>query len=145
MKTRFSSQVRERIGLAVLIVFSLYAILNTLNYEGFADFFTLAINQGRWMSLSITRYEQKWDCLRAELDPGVEIGFITPVPDYLAIEYHQLTQYTLAPVLLGKTTHFAQVIGYAPRPGDVELLAQGHPELSIIKQCEGGILLMEEK
>jgi hypothetical protein len=145
LKRLLNHSFREKAGLVFLVLFSLFSILNTVYYKEIIEHFAVSKMRGYWISLSITRYENQLDCLRAELDPSKEVGFITTLPLESANEYYALTQYALAPVLLGKSERYPLVIGYGPNPNDIETLMNTYPSLRIVKQCKNGVVLFGVK
>lgn len=141
MKQLFTPQLREKLGVILLVLFSLFAIFNSLNY---VNAFELLSKKESFMSLATTRYEHYWDCVRDEIEPGSEVGFVTP-PDPNEDEYYLLTQYTFAPTLLSSSDQHPLVLGYVPNPGDLDIVLSQHPNLHIIKECDNGVVLFRGK
>lgn len=145
LKNRFLGRLRENIGILFVVVLSFLALFNTLNYQDSLELLNRAKRTGRWMSYSLIRYEERWDCLRNDLQPDSIIGFVTPLPPFLAIEYYQLTQYTLSPVVVDNSENYALVLGYAPNPGDFETLQGRYPNLRVVKQCNEEVFLFRRE
>jgi hypothetical protein len=145
MKNRFLGHLQENAGILFVVVLSFLALFNTLNYQDSLELLNRAKRTGRWMSYSLIRYEEQWDCLRNDLRPDSIIGFVTPLPPFLAIEYYQLTQYTLSPVVVDNSENYALVLGYAPNPGDFETLKSRYPNLRVVKQCNEEVFLFRRE
>lgn len=143
LKSRFSRHLRENIGILFVVVLSCLALFNTLNYQDSLGLFNRAKRTGRWMSYSLIRFEEQWDCLRNHLRPDSVVGFVTPLQPTLAMEYYQLTQYTFSPVVVDNSDNYALVLGYAPSPGDLETLQSKYPNLRVVKKCSDEAILFE--
>lgn len=143
LKNRFLGRLRENVGVLFVIALSFLALFNTLNYQGSLELLDRSKRTGRWLSYSLIRYEEQWDCLRNDLRPDSIIGFVTPLPAFSAIEYYELTQYTLSPVVVDNSENYALVLGYAPNPGDFQILQSMYPNLRVVKQCSQKVILFE--
>ena len=140
---RISDQLREKVGILVVAGLALLALYNTLRYQDAGEILSRAQRSGQWMSYSLIRFEEQWDCLRDDLEPDAVVGFVTPLPPEIATEYYLLAQYTLAPVLVENSAQHGLVLGYAPGPGDLEVLLSADPNLRERKNCQNGVILFE--
>ena len=130
-------------GILVVAGLALLALYNTLRYQDAGEILSRAQRSGQWMSYSLIRFEEQWDCLRDHLEPDAVVGFVTPLPPEIATEYYLLAQYTLAPVLVENSAQHGLVLGYAPGPGDLEVLLSADPNLRERKNCQNGVILFE--
>jgi hypothetical protein len=121
---------------------SLYALWNVSQYYGLFEYVSNISARGFLRSQSIVRYEENFACLKVVLDPSEPVGFITRGPSSLSIEYFQLAQYTLAPVLLELKSGHRLVVGYFPSPGDREAILDEHPELDVLLECGDEVALL---
>jgi len=131
------------VGILVVAGLALLALYNTLRYQDAGEILSRAQRSGQWMSYSLIRFEEQWDCLRDDLEPDAVVGFVTPLPPEIATEYYLLAQYTLAPVLVENSAQHGLVLGYAPGPGDLEVLLSADPNLRERKNCQNGVILFE--
>jgi hypothetical protein len=140
---RISGQLREKAGIVAVVALALLALYNTLRYQDAGEILSRAQRSGQWMSYSLIRFEEEWDCLRDDLEPHTPVGFVTPLPPEIATEYYLLAQYALAPVLVENSAQHGLVLGYAPDPGDLDALLSAHPNLRVLKDCQNGAILFE--
>ena len=134
--------VRIGVGIALIAVLSVFALWNAARYYGLPEYVSGIIARGFMRSRSIVRFEEQFACLREVLDPSEPVGFITFGPSSVAIEYFQLAQYTLSPVLLELNNRHPLVVGYFPSPDDRRAVLDAHPNLEVILDCNNEVALL---
>ncbi len=141
-RSSFKAQ-KHRANLAILLAFGmvLYAMLSAAGYYNLFEYIGLIHSRGVLRSRSIIRFEENFDCLTDELDPAEPINFVTVAPPEIRIEYFQLTQYTLAPVLLEGGNRRPLVIAYVENPDDMNIIIDQYPDWQIIKSCGDSMIL----
>ena len=141
MPPKTISKTRERIGTILIISLAFFALVSAFYHLKEYDFLQRAYRNQRWMNLSVYRFGDQLSCLKSELTPDQTVGFIAQLNHTQNIEYYQLTQYFLAPILIDRSVDHPMVIGYVPHPDHLENILQSHTDLRIIKDCDNGIVL----
>jgi hypothetical protein len=118
-----------------------YALWSTVNYYDLSDTVARIGSRGFLIGRSTARFEENFNCLKDDLDPAEPVSFIAVAPSVQAIEYYQLAQYALAPVLLDSARNRPLVIVYAPEPDDMVTIMADHPEWQMIDSCGDQVAL----
>jgi hypothetical protein len=137
--------LRTRIGIIILVLFSLYQSIQALNY--FRPFYVWRrLQKGEVPTDFITIYRKQIACLLPYLSPDEVVGFYTTASykkDERWIVFHS-TQYVIAPVVLDDSINHELVIAFFPKKG--HKVNKSIPEgLTVKNSCTDEVYLLERE
>lgn len=135
------SKSRECLGVLLVVGLAIFALVSSFDHLNLQKYLTRAERNGVWLESSVSRFGEQLACLDDVLSPDQTVGFVAALSPTQNTEYYQLTQYFMAPILVARSARHSLVIGYAPQPGDLDLILQSYPGLKIVKNCENGVVL----
>mgnify|MGYP000415726259 CR=1 FL=1 len=131
------------LGAALLVVLALYSGFQSLQYYDISVFIRRYKKFGTIASDSISRFENRLACVRAELAPDERVGFITPLKGDKWTEVYLWTQYALAPVIVTREETQSKFIAVYPDAQSLKQAATAGYE--ILVDCNNGVGLLRGK
>lgn len=128
------------LGTILLAALAVYSGWQSMHYYDINIFIRRYQIYGDIASDGISRLEQQLSCLRAELSPGEEIGFVSPLKGIDRGEIYRWTQYALVPTIVTENQAAEKLV--AIYPGEKDLEQAPTDGYTILVDCQNGVGLL---